>query len=70
MLRTQYSVLPRPLLQKPPWLDSLVGGMHLPFPGIGRLRSDGKNAYTWAPIEYSPIPASPQPDKMKKDDAM
>ena len=35
---------------------TLVAGMHLPFPGIGRLRVEGKNAYSWAPIEYSPTP--------------
>jgi glyoxylase-like metal-dependent hydrolase (beta-lactamase superfamily II) len=33
---------------------TLVAGMHLSFPGIGRLRSDGQNAYTWVPIDYSP----------------
>jgi glyoxylase-like metal-dependent hydrolase (beta-lactamase superfamily II) len=32
-----------------------VAGMHLPFPGIGRLRSDGKTGYTWVPVEFSPI---------------
>jgi len=36
----------------------LVAGMHLPFPGIGRIRSDGNNAYTWVPVEYSPIRGS------------
>ena len=34
---------------------TLVAGMHLPFPGIGRLRADGKNAYGWIPIDYSPV---------------
>ena len=33
----------------------LVAGMHLPFPGIGRIRADGNNAYTWVPVEYSPM---------------
>lgn len=32
----------------------LVSGMHLPFPGIGHVRSEGK-AYAWVPVEYSPI---------------
>jgi len=36
----------------------LVAGMHLPFPGIGRIRADGSNAYTWVPVEYSPIRGS------------
>ncbi|MBF0497865.1 MAG: MBL fold metallo-hydrolase [Deltaproteobacteria bacterium] len=30
----------------------LVAGMHLPFPGIGRIRSDGTNTYSWVPIQY------------------
>jgi glyoxylase-like metal-dependent hydrolase (beta-lactamase superfamily II) len=33
----------------------LVAGMHLPFPGIGRLRAEGNNAYTWVPVQYSPL---------------
>ena len=32
---------------------SFVAGMHLPFPGIGRLRADGKGGYVWVPVEYS-----------------
>jgi glyoxylase-like metal-dependent hydrolase (beta-lactamase superfamily II)/Flp pilus assembly protein TadD len=36
----------------------LVAGMHTPFPGIGRLHTDGKNVYTWVPIEYAPLPAA------------
>lgn len=32
----------------------LVSGMHLPFPGIGHVRTDGKG-YAWVPVEYSPI---------------
>jgi len=36
----------------------LVAGMHLPFPGIGRIRADGNNAYTWVPVEFSPIRGS------------
>ncbi|GHD56775.1 MBL fold metallo-hydrolase [Jeongeupia chitinilytica] len=31
-----------------------VGGAHLPFPGLGHVRSEG-NAYAWVPIEYGPI---------------
>lgn len=34
---------------------AFVAGMHLPFPGIGRIRADGNNTYTWAPIEFSPL---------------
>lgn len=31
-----------------------VAGMHLPFPGLGHVRSEGK-AYAWVPVEFSPI---------------
>jgi glyoxylase-like metal-dependent hydrolase (beta-lactamase superfamily II) len=34
---------------------ALVAGMHLPFPGIGHLRADSPDAYTWAPIQFAPI---------------
>ena len=35
-----------------------VAGMHIAFPGIGRIGSDGKNAYRWAPVQYAPLPAA------------
>ena len=35
---------------------SLVAGMHLPFPGIGHVRAEGKGSYSWVPIEFSPMP--------------
>lgn len=31
-----------------------VAGMHLPFPGIGHIRKEGKG-YAWVPAEFSPI---------------
>ena len=31
-----------------------VAGAHLPFPGIGHVRSDG-DSYTWVPVEFGPI---------------
>lgn len=34
---------------------SLVAGMHLPFPGIGHVRWDGKESYSWVPIEFAPL---------------
>lgn len=34
---------------------SLVAGMHLPFPGIGHVRADGKDSYSWVPIEFAPL---------------
>ena len=33
---------------------TLVAGMHLPFPGIGHVRAEGKG-YAWVPIEYAPM---------------
>jgi len=35
---------------------TLVAGMHLPFPGLGHVRADGKGSYSWVPIEYAPLP--------------
>ena len=35
---------------------SLVAGMHLPFPGIGHVRANGKGSYSWVPIEFAPLP--------------
>ena len=37
---------------------SLVAGMHLPFPGIGHVRADGKDRYSWVPIEFAPLSAA------------
>ena len=31
-----------------------LAGMHLPFPGLGHVRSEGKG-YAWVPVEFSPI---------------
>ena len=36
--------------------QSLVAGMHLPFPGIGHVRAEGKGSYAWVPIEFAPMP--------------
>ena len=35
---------------------SLIGGMHIPFPGIGHIRSEGENSYAWVPVEFIPVP--------------
>lgn len=32
----------------------LVAGAHLSFPGIGRLRAEGKG-YVWVPVNYAPV---------------
>lgn len=31
-----------------------VAGAHLPFPGIGHIRAEGR-AFAWVPLEYSPL---------------
>lgn len=36
---------------------SLVAGMHLPFPGIGYVRAEGRDSYAWVPVEFSPLPS-------------
>ncbi|MEN6467203.1 MAG: MBL fold metallo-hydrolase [Syntrophaceae bacterium] len=33
----------------------LVGGMHIPFPGLGHIRPEGKDTYTWVPVEFGPV---------------
>lgn len=33
----------------------LVGGMHIPFPGLGHIRAEGKDTYTWVPVEFGPV---------------
>lgn len=40
---------------------SLVAGMHLPFPGIGHVRAEGKGSYAWVPIEYAPLAKAAKP---------
>ncbi|WP_434776883.1 MBL fold metallo-hydrolase [Neisseria sp. Ec49-e6-T10] len=32
----------------------LVGGAHLPFPGLGHVRPE-KEGYAWVPVEYTPV---------------
>ena len=39
-----------------PQVQTQVAGMHLPFPGIGHVRWDGKESYSWVPIEFAPLP--------------
>ncbi|MFZ5521357.1 MAG: MBL fold metallo-hydrolase [Pseudomonadota bacterium] len=38
----------------------LVAGMHLPFPGMGHVRAEGRG-YEWVPIDFAPLP--PATDK-------
>ncbi|HIV70740.1 MAG TPA: MBL fold metallo-hydrolase [Candidatus Aquabacterium excrementipullorum] len=37
----------------------LVGGMHLPFPGLGHVREEGRGRYSWVPIDFAPWPDAP-----------
>jgi glyoxylase-like metal-dependent hydrolase (beta-lactamase superfamily II) len=46
----------RELMQSTAASKTLVAGMHLPFPGIGHVRAEGKGSYSWVPIEFSPLP--------------
>lgn len=32
-----------------------IAGAHLPFPGLGHVRQDGRG-YRWIPVEYAPLP--------------
>jgi len=32
-----------------------VAGAHLPFPGIGHVRADGKGSYSWVPVDFAPV---------------
>lgn len=36
-----------------------VAGAHLPFPGIGHVRADGKGSYSWVPVDFAPVDAKP-----------
>jgi glyoxylase-like metal-dependent hydrolase (beta-lactamase superfamily II)/Flp pilus assembly protein TadD len=42
---------------------TFVADMHVAFPGIGRIRADGKNSFGWVPIDYTPLPPSQEPSK-------
>lgn len=44
----------RGLLQQATANGWWVAGAHLPFPGLGHVRSEGQ-AYAWVPAEYSPL---------------
>lgn len=45
----------RGILQLAAKEKALVAGAHLPFPGIGHIRADGKDSYSWVPIEFTPM---------------
>ncbi len=39
----------------------LVAGAHLPFPGVGHVRAEGKGGYSWVPVDFAPMPAKTNP---------
>lgn len=47
----------RSMLQRAARNGWWVAGAHLPFPGLGHARTEGKG-YAWVPAEYSPLPAA------------
>ncbi|QKW55565.1 MBL fold metallo-hydrolase [Stenotrophomonas sp. NA06056] len=52
--RTAATASRRSLLQEATAKGWWVAGAHLPFPGLGHVRSEGK-AYAWVPAEFSPL---------------
>jgi glyoxylase-like metal-dependent hydrolase (beta-lactamase superfamily II) len=53
----QQAVLTRRELMREIAADgSFVAGMHLPFPGIGHIRPEGKESYAWVSVEFGPLP--------------
>jgi glyoxylase-like metal-dependent hydrolase (beta-lactamase superfamily II) len=44
------------LFKKATGSRTLIGGMHIAFPGIGHIRAEGKDSYSWIPIDFAPMP--------------
>ena len=53
--RKQAVITRRSIMKAMAASKSLVAGMHLPFPGIGHVRANGKGSYSWVPIEFGPL---------------
>ncbi|MCL2789230.1 MAG: MBL fold metallo-hydrolase [Desulfobulbus sp.] len=51
----QAIVTRKAIMQEMAASQSLVAGMHLPFPGIGHVRAEGKGHYAWVPVEFTPL---------------
>ncbi|MFH1021353.1 MAG: MBL fold metallo-hydrolase [Pseudomonadota bacterium] len=58
--RKQAVATRRRLLKSTAASKSLLAGTHLPFPGIGHVRAEGKGRYSWVPVEFAPLPAAKQ----------
>ncbi len=52
-METRHSIMQQSAADK-----VLVAGMHLPFPGIGHVRKDGEDRYSWVPVEFQPYAAA------------
>lgn len=52
----QAVVTRKALMQSMASEGTLVAGAHLPFPGVGHVRADGKGRFSWVPVEFSPMP--------------
>lgn len=46
----------RSIMQQTATEKVLIAGMHLPFPGIGHVRMDAEDRYSWVPMEFQPYP--------------
>ena len=51
----QAAIARRRILQLAAREQDLVAGAHLPFPGIGHVRAEGKDSYSWVPLEFTPM---------------
>lgn len=50
----------RTVLQNAAASKTWVAGAHLPFPGIGHVRAQGKTSYSWIGVQFAPLPV-PKP---------
>jgi glyoxylase-like metal-dependent hydrolase (beta-lactamase superfamily II) len=53
--QTQAAITRLRLFQQLAADKTLVGGAHLPFPGLGHVRADGSASYGWVPVEFGPV---------------
>lgn len=58
--RTAATAARRGLMQRAADAGWWVAGAHLPFPGLGHVRHEGKT-FAWVPGEFSPLPATTGP---------
>ena len=51
----------RAILKRLSMSGDLAAAAHLPFPGMGRVRTEGAGRYAWVPVPFSPLPETKQP---------